>query len=84
VGGGIPFALVLDGVDIVELLRHVLGDVVEDEFVASFGSGCVRERVPLTSRSWLMKYPARLLWYCVMNTPGKYDMNESIIADAST
>jgi hypothetical protein len=51
----VPFALVLDGVSVGEFLRDVFGDIVEDEFVARFGSGCLGECVPLRRRSWLMK-----------------------------
>lgn len=53
--GGVPFALVLEGIGIVQFLGQVFGDVVEDEFVASFGSGCVEGALPFIKRSWLMK-----------------------------
>jgi len=47
----VPFALVLDGICVVEFLRDILSDKVEDEFVASFGGGCVCGAVPFIKRS---------------------------------
>ena len=51
---GIPFLAVLDTVLVGELLRDILSDVVEDEFVAGVWGGWVRLGVPFMSRSWLM------------------------------
>ena len=51
----VPFALVLDGIGVIQFLGHVFGDVVKDEFVASFGGGFVGTVVPFMSKSWLMK-----------------------------
>lgn len=70
----IPFPLIFDGVAIGEFLWYILCDIVKDEFISRLRRSLILLYLPLIKRSWLMKYPARLLWYCVMKTPGKYDI----------